>query len=234
MKTTKRSKMLLSSIAMLLVALVALGSATFAWYSINRTVGADDLTVKASTPGGLQISDDNGANWTSGTITWSDTATLQPSTWTPQAASPGYTDIMVADSSSVSSADASATTTAAPLAASNYILAKTIQLKNTNSVAGLVKGTVTSSNVAGSFMRMKVVDAADGTVYLDIDSHTPSATDSTGFKLAKNASAAQKTFYVIVYADGTDANCTTNNAKDAEKNTDIDFDISFTMTDTTD
>ncbi|MBR1731175.1 MAG: hypothetical protein IJ725_01915, partial [Ruminococcus sp.] len=214
-------------------ALVALGSATFAWYSINRTVGADDLTVKASTPGGLQISDNN-SDWESGTITWTDSATLQPSTWTATATAPGYTGLQVSDSDSVSSATAGQSLVDAPLAASNYVLAKTIYLKNTNSVAGLVKGTVTSSNVTGSYMRMKVVDASDGTVYLDINSHTDSVTDSTGFKLAKNADSAQKTFYVIVYADGQDANCTTNNATDAAKNADIDFDISFTMTDTTD
>ena len=55
MKTTKRSKMLISSIAMLLVALVALGSATLAWYSIQRNVDADQITMTATTPGGLVI-----------------------------------------------------------------------------------------------------------------------------------------------------------------------------------
>jgi hypothetical protein len=231
MKTTKRSKMLLSSIAMLLVALVALGSATFAWYSITRTVNASDLTVKASTPGGLQISDDN-STW-SDHVTWTDSATLQPSTWTATAADPGYTALQVSDSDSVSSAQSGESLVNAPLTADNYVIAKTIYLKNTNSVAGNVTGTVTSTNTAGSYMRMKLVDAADGTVYADINSHTASANGAT-FKLAKNASAAQKTFYVVVYADGQDANCTTNNANDATKNTDIDFTISFSMVDTTD
>ena len=41
-----RKKMLLSSIAMLLVALVALGSATFAWYITNATVTAEKTQFK--------------------------------------------------------------------------------------------------------------------------------------------------------------------------------------------
>ena len=63
MKTTKRSKMLLSSIAMLLVALVALGSATYAWYTINRTVTASDAQIKAAAPGGLEIKLASDTDW---------------------------------------------------------------------------------------------------------------------------------------------------------------------------
>ena len=61
--TKSRKRILLSSIAMLLVALVALGSATFAWFTINRKVEAKALEVKAATAQGLEITIDNGANW---------------------------------------------------------------------------------------------------------------------------------------------------------------------------
>lgn len=61
--TKSRKKILLSSIAMLLVALVALGSATFAWFTVNKSVDAKAMTVKAATADGLQITIDNGANW---------------------------------------------------------------------------------------------------------------------------------------------------------------------------
>ena len=56
--TTFRKKALLSSIAMLLVALVALGSATFAWFTQNPQVNADGLTLKATASAGLQILSD--------------------------------------------------------------------------------------------------------------------------------------------------------------------------------
>lgn len=70
MKNTKfRKRALLSSIAMLLVALVALGSATFAWFTQNTAATADGIyakTVKAST---LLISKANHAWGTSVTYT---------------------------------------------------------------------------------------------------------------------------------------------------------------------
>ena len=50
-----RKKMLLSSIAMLLVALVALGSATFAWYITNATVTAKTSQFSAASADGLVI-----------------------------------------------------------------------------------------------------------------------------------------------------------------------------------
>ncbi len=58
MKNT-RKKMLLSSIAMLLVALVALGSATFAWYADVTTVTAQTSTWNATTSSGLVIRHEN-------------------------------------------------------------------------------------------------------------------------------------------------------------------------------
>jgi hypothetical protein len=54
MKNT-RKKMLLSSIAMLLVALIALGSATFAWYITNATVTAEKNQFSAAAADGLVI-----------------------------------------------------------------------------------------------------------------------------------------------------------------------------------
>ncbi len=53
--TTFRKKALLSSVAMLLVALVALGSATFAWFTTNPTVEANGLSLNATAAAGLQI-----------------------------------------------------------------------------------------------------------------------------------------------------------------------------------
>lgn len=52
---TSRKKILLSSVAMLLVALVALGSATYAWFTLNKTVYADGMNVKATSAEGLLI-----------------------------------------------------------------------------------------------------------------------------------------------------------------------------------
>ena len=53
--TTFRKKALLSSVAMLLVALVALGSATFAWFTANPNADASGLSVKTTAASGLVI-----------------------------------------------------------------------------------------------------------------------------------------------------------------------------------
>lgn len=53
--TTFKRRALISSIAMLLVALVALGSATFAWFSANPNATATGLKMKASASKGLVI-----------------------------------------------------------------------------------------------------------------------------------------------------------------------------------
>lgn len=53
--TTFRKKALLSSVAMLLVAFIALGSATFAWFTANPTVEANGFSAQASTAAGLAV-----------------------------------------------------------------------------------------------------------------------------------------------------------------------------------
>ena len=61
--TKSRKRMLLSSIAMLLVALVALGSATFAWYITNATVTAETSQFSAASADGLVIRHTTSDSW---------------------------------------------------------------------------------------------------------------------------------------------------------------------------
>ena len=46
MKTNSRKRLLVSSVAMLLVAMLALGTATYAWFTQNTQATADNLSVK--------------------------------------------------------------------------------------------------------------------------------------------------------------------------------------------
>lgn len=83
---TNRKKMLLSSIAMLLVALVALGSATYAWFTISKSVYADKMKVQAIAPAGIEISNTKSSGaWTQYNpeyVDFSNTAiTLNPVSW---------------------------------------------------------------------------------------------------------------------------------------------------------
>ncbi len=61
--TTFRKKALLSSVAMLLVALVALGSATFAWFAANPNANASGLSLKTTAASGLVIRTETDTTW---------------------------------------------------------------------------------------------------------------------------------------------------------------------------
>ena len=64
MTNTKfRKRALLSSVAMLLVALVALGSATFAWFAANPNATAKGLSLKTTASTGLVIKTDTDTTW---------------------------------------------------------------------------------------------------------------------------------------------------------------------------
>ena len=64
MTNTKfRKRALLSSVAMLLVALVALGSATFVWFTANPNAEAHGISMKTTAAAGLVISTDTDTTW---------------------------------------------------------------------------------------------------------------------------------------------------------------------------
>ena len=78
MTNTKfRKRALLSSVAMLLVALVALGSATFAWFVANPTVTAKGLKMQVVAAPGLLI-DSQSEYVKNATYTFADSADLLP------------------------------------------------------------------------------------------------------------------------------------------------------------
>ncbi|MGN0557921.1 MAG: hypothetical protein ACI4IS_00520 [Acutalibacteraceae bacterium] len=65
MKNTKmRKKMLISSIAMLMVATVSLGSATYAWFSANTKATASTISAKTSQSSNLELSVTGTGGWT--------------------------------------------------------------------------------------------------------------------------------------------------------------------------
>lgn len=65
MTNTKfRKRALLSSVAMLLVALVALGSATFAWFSTTNTAKAGSFSAKTAKSSNILLSETGNSGWT--------------------------------------------------------------------------------------------------------------------------------------------------------------------------
>ena len=58
-----RKRLLISSVAMLLVAMLALGTATFAWFTQNTRSYADEINVKTSKVSTLVLSKHDKTNW---------------------------------------------------------------------------------------------------------------------------------------------------------------------------
>lgn len=63
MKTNSRKRLLVSSVAMLLVAMLALGTATYAWFTQDTSASADKLSVQTVKASELKLSDDTN-DWT--------------------------------------------------------------------------------------------------------------------------------------------------------------------------
>jgi hypothetical protein len=77
MKIASRRRSLVSLGSMLFVSMLALGTATFAWFTNNKSVTADGMQVTAAAAKGLQITGDHGDEW-GPTYTFKTSAILQP------------------------------------------------------------------------------------------------------------------------------------------------------------
>lgn len=63
MKMKSLKAQFIGAIAMVLVAAIAMGSSTYAWFAMNTEVHATGMNVKAAAENGLIISDIDGNNW---------------------------------------------------------------------------------------------------------------------------------------------------------------------------
>ncbi len=76
MKAKSRKRLLISSIAMLLVAMIALGTATFAWFTSSTTATASGINVQTTQASDLQISKSD-LSW-GASVNYATTATFEP------------------------------------------------------------------------------------------------------------------------------------------------------------
>lgn len=239
MKTTKRSKMLLSSIAMLLVALVALGSATFAWYAIQRNVWADTVNVKAASADGLVISLDN-TNWSQdvdlekmGTTGASGSpVVLNPAKLTLGAT--GVTGCQYAEGASASASTKTGEYTSVTPASNGlgtYYVMDEIYVKSNSAKAGSVQASVTATGTtADSFIHFALVEDT-GTTLDSVDASDLTSGSKTTFGTAQSYLANGQTtkhYYVVAWADGDDDDCFTNATAIANA---IEWKVEFDLTD---
>ena len=255
--TKSRKRILLSSIAMLLVALVALGSATFAWFSVSKTVTADGMQVKAIATAGLEISNTSATAGFDTTVSFGQSSapfSLKPVSWDGatangfipdgNVASPGgsYTGAFKSAGSMAPTVSSSAPVMGANTYVAEYDVWVRSAAEGETRTAHTVSATVTISGANASFARVKLVDGSTTKgIYADEAAASASVVKAAGSTKSTYTLTAHQT---DVSVTGTDDSTTGKAFKlyvwfdgedsacvDAAKNAVADVKIEFTATD---
>ncbi len=166
--TTFRKKALLSSVCMLLVALVALGSATFAWFTSSSSATAEGLGATTTKSSDLLVAkkdlefDDN-VDYESADLTLRPATSVDGENW------------YKAEAADKAAFDAKSGTFSGVTGSANYYFVDMLNIKNAGDVANSVSITVTA-DIDSTFARLAIVPVATQTVKNEM----PSA--ATNFK----------------------------------------------------
>lgn len=199
MKTTSRKRLLISSVAMLLVAMLALGTATFAWFTTSTNPYADNFSAKTTKQSTLLLSDSSRTGWTSHLDYNVGNKTMYPASgngtsWVKGTASNSLTGVI--DKNTL---QAVAPSPAQGVIPSDYLFAQELNLKN-NGTADIKDVSIdfylnTSNNKdAAEYARVALVP---------IDGTKVTADDYVA--LGNNVySTTTKTYNPIIKTDGTE------------------------------
>lgn len=192
MKTNSRKRLLVSSVAMLLVAMLALGTATYAWFTQNTSATADGITVRTSKTSSLKISDDNRDYDTSFTYTDVKSVMLPASSINGK----NWYSTVADDDTGVSTATPTSITldTSGNVNQNNkYVFVDQLNIQNAGEVAVKdIKITMANFN-SHNYLRVALVPVNAKGQCLEVD--------ATAFK--GNVYAADATAYNPIKADGT-------------------------------
>ena len=199
MKTTSRKRLLISSVAMLLVAMLALGTATFAWFTTSTNPYADNFSAKTTKQSTLLLSDSSRTGWTSHLDYTVGNKTMYPASgngtsWVKGTASNSLTGVI--DQNTL---QAVAPSPAQGVIPSDYLFAQELNLKN--------NGTADIKDVSIDFY-LNTSDNKDAAEYarvalVPIDGTKVTADDYVA--LGNNVySTTTKTYNPIIKTDGTE------------------------------
>ena len=247
MKANSRRRVLISSVAMLLVAIVALGTSTFAWFTAQPTATASNMSVKTTKSSGIVVKTEDASTFTTDSK-WADsrknvalspasilmTGTATNNAWyiAPQANADGTA--IKTEMTAEALADISA----------SYALKTSFQVKTLDEVTEKEVScliNVTNGNTVMPYLRVAVLDNANKVLGVWAqDAVDTSAVTSAGaagaftvdtyksttaaFDLGKVSTA--KTFNVYVWLEGQDTDCIDPSAAEITAT-----DISFTLRD---
>lgn len=195
MKTNSRKRLLVSSVAMLLVAMLALGTATYAWFTTSSSATANGINVKTSKASELKLSAAQG-DWTD-TLNYSYSKVLKP------ASSANGVNWFKADAAGKGAATAKADTiaSAGSYAADKQGIEGYVFMQQLN-VANM--GAADVNDVTISFTLSETgAHVAEGAKYLRL-ALVPVSGRATASALPSMATTGDDSFAKNVYAVGTD------------------------------
>lgn len=244
MNIMKKFRKLIPAFCMLLVSAVLLGTSTYAWFSMNTTVTASTMTIKATTDANLYIAKgasnaldaitgttvtDLGASATSvkpcdlsdaaGTVTVNDAATYNTA---PTVGTAGSANTY----NKIGTITQTASTNETGKDVSNYVAVAyvTIARKQTNAATYTLTPvcTVTVPDSASSNLNkaMRAGLIINGALYESNDADTASGTIT--FTFTTITGLADNTAYsvaLLLWFEGEDTDCTANNAVNLTQNT---------------
>lgn len=201
----------IGAIAMVLVAAIAMGSSTYAWFAMNQSVTATGMQVAATTDGSLYIdkseSEPSYANITLGTVAWDDAAVSIRPTSTADTTTWYYTSAETA----TAYGKADTTTFNTVTTAANYYLKKTVWIRSESDFAKLVINGVTITPTYDTHASAQVLDDAL-TVAFKVNHLTPptGSTSPTGTITAQYVANEDPSTNRHGAVNGTAANATTS------------------------
>ncbi len=233
--STFRKSTLISSIALLLVAIVALSGATFAWFSAKESATATGISIESGKASGLLVSLDQ-LSWSDSIVLDNASAVLTPaSTNFATATSPTW---FTATADSPNSYAAS-TYTSENVAEGTHYKHYTFYAKTADETTATLKISANTLTDEGNYGRIAIVSG--GTVkmyYMAADQKevfpiTPDGTVDTKYPVTPVNSIANidlgtistsTQFDIYVWNEGQDADCHSNNG---EKAVTADFNLSI-------
>lgn len=222
MKTSSRKRLLISSVAMLLVAMLALGTATFAWFTSSTVAKANGINVRTSKASKLEISK-NDLAWGTLVDYEVDNKLLLP------ASSANGTAWFKADAAAADASTLKAGTIESVTDTGSYVIKDQLNVHNAGEAA--VANVKIEFTVPNNYLRVALVpavaggpDAAlagtfsscvydkDGAAYTALtstDGDSTSITPKTTYtvELGTLESEDVKYFNLYVWFEGQDAEC---------------------------
>lgn len=249
-RSTFRKSSLISSVALLLVAIVALSGATFAWFSANNVANATGLQMKASSASGLfiKVADTYGETttknegWSNDITLTAGTGQFVPTTCAfqtlPNAATSFFKTTVKTEDGTY---DASAAIEEA--IKGKDFFAEQIWVKTGTTSSMDVKLEVTFTTASKGYERCAIVDGEGNIVCMLASSATDSAdafsdknaTEKTvdcsaftnGTVVATGDLSAGTCFYVYCWFEGQDTDC-----KNINSAADLGLSLKFTASET--